>query len=242
MVKPETRAPPKPRRCRTVALVGPDGAGKTSVAEALLAAPPVPMKYLYMGMSIESSNVALPTSRLAHWWKVQQHKRRLVQAGEQVPEEIHLHGLEHRARVRGKVGATLRLFRRVSEEAYRQAISWLYQLRGFVVLYDRHFVFDSLAPATDPRPRALSERLHHWFLRHLYPKPDLALFLDAPGPVLLARKKEVPLERLEKDRRRISERRSHAHTFVRVDASAPQADVLRQVRDAIQYHCTGFGT
>lgn len=233
----EGRRPPV-RRCRTVALVGVDGAGKTSVARALVDSPPVPLKYLYMGTSIESSNVALPTSRLAHWWKVRQQRRELVAQGRPAPDRIHLHGLEHRVRRRGRLGSTLRLFRRVTEESYRQLVSWMHQLRGFVVLYDRHFLFDALKPRSEAPPRELSDRLHNWFLRYLYPKPDLALFLDAPAPVLLARKQEIPLDRLERDRTRIEERRAHARHFVRVDAALPHDEVVRQVSELIREHCS----
>ena len=48
----------------TVALIGADGSGKTSVAKLLVERHPDKMKYLYMGSNFESSNVALPTSRL----------------------------------------------------------------------------------------------------------------------------------------------------------------------------------
>ena len=52
------------RRGFTIALIGPDGAGKTTLAERLQQKLPFPIRYLYMGVSIESSNVTLPTSRL----------------------------------------------------------------------------------------------------------------------------------------------------------------------------------
>ena len=48
----------------TVALIGGDGAGKTTIADQLRDSFPLPLKYLYMGINIESSNVALPTSRI----------------------------------------------------------------------------------------------------------------------------------------------------------------------------------
>ena len=52
------------RRGFTIALIGPDGAGKTTLAEKLQRNLPFPIRYLYMGVSLESSNVTLPTSRL----------------------------------------------------------------------------------------------------------------------------------------------------------------------------------
>ena len=44
----------------TVALVGPDGAGKTTVARRLEGALEIPVRYLYMGVSADSSNVDPP--------------------------------------------------------------------------------------------------------------------------------------------------------------------------------------
>ena len=48
----------------TVAIIGADGAGKSTVAKALEGSMPLPTKYIYMGANIESANIALPTSRL----------------------------------------------------------------------------------------------------------------------------------------------------------------------------------
>jgi hypothetical protein len=48
----------------TVALIGPDGAGKTTIGRRLEHALPRPVKYIYMGVNLDSSNVMLPTTRL----------------------------------------------------------------------------------------------------------------------------------------------------------------------------------
>jgi hypothetical protein len=49
----------------TVALIGPDGAGKTTVARRLeQTGLEVPVKYLYMGINADASNHLLPTTRL----------------------------------------------------------------------------------------------------------------------------------------------------------------------------------
>src|SRR3989304_4897316 len=48
----------------SVALVGPDGAGKTTLCRRLEESFPIPVKYIYMGVSSEASNLMLPTTRL----------------------------------------------------------------------------------------------------------------------------------------------------------------------------------
>ena len=48
----------------TVALIGPDGAGKSTIGRKLQEISPLPMKYVYMGVNLESSNLVLLTTRL----------------------------------------------------------------------------------------------------------------------------------------------------------------------------------
>ena len=225
-------------RYRTIALIGCDGSGKSAVAKALLDSCPLPLKYLYMGTSIESSNYALPTSRLIHKWKVYQHKKSLRQAGKDIPVEVTLHGLEHRSDKRGMLGGVGRLFRRVSEEIYRQLVSWMFQLRGNVVLFDRHFLFDACPIPADNSKHRFTDRLHHWFLKKLYPRPDLAIFLDAPAEVLFARKQEVPVEYLERERSNLLLKHCYAKKFVRVDTTRPLEEVVTIINDLILDHCS----
>ena len=221
----------------TIALIGPDGSGKTSVAQQLVATSSLPLKYIYMGTSIESSNIALPTSRLVHRFKVRQHRRALVRRGEEVPHEITLHGIEHRQDRRGRIGAVARLLRRVSEETYRQLWSWAYQLRGNVVVYDRHFLFDSLPrPSERGSKRRLTDRIHDWFLHRLYPRPDLTILLAAAPQVLYGRKQEVPVDYLTTDLEALRSKREYAKEFVEVDASESLEAVVAAVAVLIEGH------
>ena len=48
----------------TVALIGPDGAGKTTIGKRIEHTLPLPVKYVYMGVNLDSSNHMLPTTRL----------------------------------------------------------------------------------------------------------------------------------------------------------------------------------
>ena len=74
----------------------------------------------------------------------------------------------------------------MAEEWYRQLVIEYYQLRGNVVLVDRHFVFDyyyhDIVRTRGYRP--FSSRAHGYMLEHLYPRPDLVICLDAPAEVL----------------------------------------------------------
>ena len=125
-----------------IALIGGDGAGKTTLAERLVADYPKPVKYLYMGINAGSSNIALPSTRLMYALKTRKVRAERSERGEVSKDSISLYKLEDRRDKRGKLWSILRLMNRIAEESFRQVVSWTYQLRGFVVIYDRHFLFD----------------------------------------------------------------------------------------------------
>jgi thymidylate kinase len=59
----------------TVALVGGDGAGKTTIAKSLQESSELSWKYMYMGISLISSNKALPTSRLIRFLRLRAYRK-----------------------------------------------------------------------------------------------------------------------------------------------------------------------
>ena len=204
----------------SVTLVGPDGAGKTTIARRLEASGLLPITYLYMGVSVTSSNTALFTSRLA-----ERLKRRPAAAAAPASAPAGRGG----AGLRRGARATARLANRLADAWFRQVVSWGHQLRGRIVLYDRHFALDFAPEITAGAPPSLERRLHQWFLAHLYPRPDLVIFLDAPGEVLFARKGELTVAELERRRQGFLRQGARLPNFVRVDATRPLEDVYRDV-------------
>lgn len=211
-----------------VALIGCDGAGKTTIAEMLVSREPFPVRYIYMGVNAASSNISLPTTRLVYEMKVRKVRRRRQETGEDVGAPVSLHGLKHRRDDRGKVWAAARLLNRLAEESLRLAVSIWYQARGYVVIYDRHFVFDYGASSN-----RMSDRIHRWFLEKVYPKPDLVLFLDAPPEMLFARKPEVPVSYLEQRREAYLRSGESVGRFETVDAAQSLDNVYEDVVDRV---------
>ena len=219
----------------TVALIGPDGAGKTTIAKRLPAELALPAEYVYMGVSRESSNLLLPTSRLIHAIK-RARGAPPDAAGPPDPAGVRKprpRGLRRRAFVAARSSA--RLGNQLAEEWYRQIVVWTHMLRGRIVVFDRHFFSDYYAYDVTGDGRPLDRRLHGFVLSRLYPKPDLVVYLDAPGEVLRARKGEGSVEALERRRGDYLALARVAKNFAVVDASRPlddvTADVVRLVRD-----------
>ena len=216
----------------TVALIGPDGAGKTTVARQLPTLLPMRVRYLYMGVSADSSNVMLPTTRIAR-----RVKRALGAppdtAGPPSHDPTRSRRRSLRGRAVGSVRAGLRLANRTAEEWYRQALAWRWQRDGSLVLFDRHFFIDYHAyDVAGDHDRSLSQRLHGLMVARM-PRPDLVVYLDAPAEVLLARKGEGSIEALEMRRAEYRAIAPLVPRFVEVDATRPADVVARDVADRI---------
>jgi thymidylate kinase len=212
----------------TVALVGGDGAGKTTIARALEASSPLPMKYMYMGISPISSNVALPTTRLAGLLRVRAHSKEAVRSSRSPSKEISTRDLHYRVGKRGSVWVLARTLNRLADFTYRELVSRRYHRQGYVVLYDRHILFETAGAAS-----SRLARIQHVFLRSICAEPDLVVFLDAPVEVLYQRKGEATLDYLEKRRRVTLEQGKQMANFVRVDASRTVDQVLADVSQNI---------
>jgi thymidylate kinase len=213
----------------TVALIGADGAGKTTVSRRLEKALPLPVKYIYMGVNLGSSNHMLPTTRLL---RLLRHARggKSDVGGPPDPNRIRTHPKGARY-ITSNVKSSLHLANRIAEEWFRQILTWYYQWHGYIVIFDRHFFFDYYAYdiAHAAGELSLGRRVHGFMLKRVYPKPDLVILLDAPPEVLFARKHEGTLELLESRRQEYLQLRQVLKYFSIVDASQKEDEVVRQV-------------
>jgi thymidylate kinase len=209
----------------TVALVGPDGAGKSTVVKQVAAKLPLPVRVVYMGVNLEASTVMLPTTRLALAAKRRRGGRPDLVGASLAPSSTDRSGARHGLK------SGLRLAGWVAEEWFRQLIAWSYELRGFVVLFDRHFFCDYYAHDVAGRGpgRPLTSRIHGFLLERVYPRPDLVICLDAPAGVLLARKREGTLDSLERRRAEYLGQAGLFRGFAVVDASRPPDQVVDEV-------------
>jgi thymidylate kinase len=218
----------------TVALIGPDGAGKTTISERLEAELDFPIKTIYMGVNLHSSSTMLPHMRV-----LLALRRRLHAGRDDAASDIQT----FKAAPTTAIGRTTRAVRSgvrlanwLAEEWYRQAVASYYKRRGAVVLFDRHFLADFHEEAVEPNRsgRRFSQRIHGLFLRHVYPKPDLVISLDAPVEVLYERKPEGTLDRLRKKHDTYRAARELFPKVVVVDATMSTDEVTKEVASVIR--------
>lgn len=218
------------RRGISVALIGADGAGKTTMARDLAAALPGPTLYLYMGSNPHASLTTLPFNRLIN------AARRAggPQTSSGGPRQFDPPGdTESRwfaARPFVLVRRWLRLVNLLLEEWFRHTVERRARQRGAIVLLDRHFFFDYYSHDIIDAfgPRAPLRRLHGLFLR-LLPRPTLTVLLDAPPEVLFARKPEGNIRDLAIRRAEYLQIRRLFPEVMIVDVTRPAGEVREDI-------------
>lgn len=219
----------------TVAVIGPDGAGKSTVTQQVMQQLDLPLKYIYMGVNLESSNLVLPTTRLILELKRLRGGRPDMTGPPDPTKQAAPLPKNPIKRLVKEAKTFFRIGNLMAEEWYRQLFVWYHHSRGTVVLSDRHFFCDYYAHdiAVDRRKLPLMRRLHGFLLGNLYPRPDLLITLDAPAEVLFARKGEGTIAMLESRRQEYLRLREAVPHFVTVDASQPLDDVVDEVSEII---------
>ena len=151
----------------SVVVLGPDGAGKSSVTDAV------------------GGPDLLPVFDRSVCWGFVPPLHRLI--GRNHGPSSEPHALPPRSRAGSLVKAGYWL----AFSILSHPRTYLMKARGGLVLYDRHFV-DILVDATRYRYRGPL-----WILRAIWsliPKPDLVVLLDAPAETIQKRKQELTVE------------------------------------------------
>ena len=111
-----------------------------------------------------------------------------------------------------------------------------FKKRGYVVLLDRHFVFDyyhfDIVPEDGHRPD-FKRRLHGAILKNTIPDPDLVICLDAPAEVIFNRKKEFSIEYIQSRRDQYKSFSSTVQNFEIVNANRRLDTVIENVSELI---------
>lgn len=219
-----------------MALIGADGAGKTSLAHWLAGRLPGPTLYVYMGINSDASSIMLPTTRLIRAVKLTIGANTSQGGPRRASSERQ--GREHSVRlyVLLLVRRWLRLVNLLAEEWYRHLVERRARAAGATVLRDRDYFFDYYShDILHSSRRTPLRRLHGWFL-HQLPRPDLTILLDAAPEVLYARKPEGDFDDVAARREEYLKICELFPQVFRIDVGRPidvvETDVLRTVLSA----------
>ena len=197
------------RRGIAVALLAPDGGGKSTLAKELARVDHLRARAIYMGGNVEASNVGLPTTR---WLK---EKVKSLDGNSNTPKNFIIKGLN--------------FINRLLEMWYRSLFGWYHRRLGRCVIFDR-YIYDSFLA---PRAATMTKRFKRWLLQSGGSTPDLVFFLDAPGEVLYLRKKEHSPEVLEEQRQGYLKLKDRISNMIVVDASRSLDEVRGEVTSLI---------
>ncbi len=188
----EWSAPPLTRPPRvgcTVALVGPDGSGKSTLIRTLEEHLPYTRR-VYMGLR----DFVLPTTRFFYWRVARREELEPAGPAASEPREPEKSG----ERARGgrsalrRIGYGLYMLNHHLEFLAKFGWGYFWARRGRVVFFDR-FVYDAMELPTDSFEGTIRGRLLDSF-----PRPDLLVLLRPPIEVMLERKQERPREFYER--------------------------------------------
>ena len=195
------------RRGLTIALLAPDGAGKSTLAKRLASEPFLNAQVIYMGTNGESQTRSL---RLTRWLR-----RRFPETFGDKPRKNRAYAFR-----------LLNYLLALGEHWYRLGVGIYHKLRGRFVVFDR-YMYDSWVNGNGKKP--LRDRIFDF----AWPNVDMVVVLDAPGRVLYERKREHSPEWLESRRHEYLKLQDRLPNSVFIDATRSEEEVQREAIAAI---------
>ena len=185
-----------------IAVLGPDGAGKTTLIE---------------GLKRELSG----TFRC-----IESYRFRPDILGRNLPgPEPHPHAKS----IRSRWQSILKVLYLCADYSLGYLINVRSKLvRSDLVIFDRYYDDMLVDPA---RYRYGGPRWLIKFARHIIPRPDITFILDASEDQMLARKTELPREELRRQRLAYRQLAAEAPNTFMLDASRPATEVVRQASE-----------
>ena len=222
----------------TVCLVGPDGVGKTTVARRIEATLPHPVKYIYMGLNTGAANYALPTTRL---WSARR-RRKWRKAG--IRDFDELQRIKRTSKITpipfyrwpdNIARKVLGLVNNIFEEWYRHFIAWVFEKRGYIVIFDRHFIYDFHGVNGNGQSSLYraKRQIHDFILKKTISDPELVICLDAPSEIIFSRKNEFTIKEIDIKRRNYLSLAGMLDNFTIIDANKSLESVVSDASNRI---------
>ena len=218
----------------SVAIIGPDGAGKTTVCKEIERHAALPVKYIYMGGNLADSNIVSPLWKPLIALKRLRGKNRSMGAPPKLAGNKARTGGMGPKRVFQEIKSVIRVLLLMSDEWWRWLAVNKHVRRGTIVVMDRHFYADYYCHDIKVEHSLWSRRFHGRMLERFYPRPNLTILLDAPAEILATRKCDGTQAEIESRRNeylQFAEETEHVHL---VDASRPFDEVVGSVAAIIR--------
>jgi len=183
----------------SIALLAPDGAGKSTLAERLRNDPRLDAKVVYAGLYGNAG------SGFKKW--LDQKVERNPASWLTRPTKI------------------LRSYTRLLEHWKRLIVATFSRMTGKTVIFDRYLYDQWTSRLPDSWRRRIRRRVYGFG----WPTPELIVLLDAPSEVLYRRRQEHTREQLEQQRKGYLALRSRLPQMKVIDASQNAANVEREV-------------
>ena len=105
-----------------------------------------------------------------------------------------------------------------------------------LIISDRIFYDSVIDQAVDlgKRKNCLLDGLENFWIKILFPKPDLVIYVDCPEHIAFSRKTDIPDIAYIKDRRELYLKLADRYGWVKIDGTLPIDEIASQVKDRVR--------